>query len=271
MFLNPRRCGAKMISFSMRTLLIVLLLLVPITSQTRAELDAKFGPTEGNRYRIKSNMAVEATFFENGRVKTLRILPDDPKDKNALLTNKEAWETMGQLVPGRLCLHAQSLSQLEVSCPPWGKCRLIREEWRRATTEMVRYKKDVVYYSIALTDDVVPPPGNMNLSPGYFHTPNCSIDTAGGYIRKHGGIEIHYDIGVLAGNFAKRYAYSDEAEWIKTEKVGDDSVLIVLTKEKFIVATFEKAVANFTASVVSQSDIEDFLKMVLSYTPQKRN
>src|SRR5687767_3675005 len=132
----------------MRSLLIVLLFAIPLIAQTRAELESKFGPPEGNRYRIRSNMAVEATFFESGRVKTLRIVPDDAKDKNALLTNEEAWRTMNQLAPGRLCYHPRSLSQLEISCPPWGKCRVIREEWRRARTEMVRYKKAVLYYSI---------------------------------------------------------------------------------------------------------------------------
>src|SRR5689334_10270452 len=106
----------------MKSLLIVLLLFVPITAQTRAELDTKFGPPEGNRYRVNSNMALEATFFESGRLKTLRIVPDDPRDKNALLTNEEAWMTMGQIVPGRLCHRAQNLSQLEISCPPWGEC-----------------------------------------------------------------------------------------------------------------------------------------------------
>ncbi|HEX6126530.1 MAG TPA: hypothetical protein VFZ23_14245 [Pyrinomonadaceae bacterium] len=252
----------------MKTLLIVLLLALPFTAQTRAELENKFGQPEGDRYRIKSNMAVQATFFESGRVKTLRIIPADPKE---LLTNEEAWRMMGQLAPGRLCHRARNLSQLEVSCPPFGKCRLIREEWRRATTQMVRFKKDVVYFSITLTDDVKPPPGNINLLPGYSHTPGCGIDTATGYIRKHGGMEIYYDIGKLAGNFAKRYVGSDKVEWTKTEKVGDDAVLIMLTKEKRIVATFEKAAANFTASVNSQSDINDFLKMVLSYASPKRN
>jgi len=48
-------------------------------------------------------------------------------------------------------------------------------------------------------------------------------------------------------------------------------VLIVLTKQKYIVATFEKAVANFMATPASQADIDDFLKMVLTYNPPKRN
>jgi len=84
-------------------------------------------------------------------------------------------------------------------------------------------------------------------------------------------MEIRYDIGKMAGNFAIRYSNSNIVEWTKTEQVGDDSVLIVLTKQKYIVATFEKAVANFMATPASQADIDDFLKMVLTYNPTKRN
>ena len=84
-------------------------------------------------------------------------------------------------------------------------------------------------------------------------------------------MEINYDIGKMAGNFAIRYSNSNIVEWTKTEQVGDDSVLIVLTKQKYIVATFEKAVANFMATPASQADIDDFLKMVLTYNPPKRN
>jgi len=84
-------------------------------------------------------------------------------------------------------------------------------------------------------------------------------------------MEINYDIGKMAGNFATRYSNSNIVEWTKTEQVGDDSVLIVLTKQKYIVATFEKAVANFMATPASQADIDDFLKMVLTYNPTKRN
>jgi len=91
-------------------------------------------------------------------------------------------------------------------------------------------------------------------------------------------MEIRYDIGKMAGNFAIRYSNSNIVEWTKnivewtkTEQVGDDSVLIVLTKQKYIVATFEKAVANFMATPASQADIDDFLKMVLTYNPPKRN
>jgi len=116
-----------------------------------------------------------------------------------------------------------------------------------------------------------PPPGNIKLLPGYEHVPGCGIDTAAGYIKKDGGMEINYDIGKMAGNFAIRYSNSNIVEWTKTEQVGDDSVLIVLTKQKYIVATFEKAVANFMATPASQADIDDFLKMVLTYNPPKRN
>jgi hypothetical protein len=74
----------------------------------------------------------------------------------------------------------------------------------------------------------------------------------------------------MAGNFAMRYANSPAALWTRVEEAHDGLVLIVLTKENRIIATFDNSDSNFTARVASQSDIDDFLKMVLTYIPPKR-
>lgn len=252
----------------MKVLLILLLLVFAVTAQTRGELDSKYGPIEGNRYRIKPGIAVEVTFSESGKVRTFRIIPSDPNSKNALLRVDDVRKVVVELVPGRICRHPLKTTEIKLSCSPWKSCRGIEEEWKRATTLIVWYKDSVVYSMVRLKDEPIPRPGRMKLLSGYEHEPSCGIDTAGGYIRKIDGIKIHYDIGVMAGNFAMRYANSDIAEWTRTEKIGDDNVLIVLTKEKSIIATFEKAVANFSAKVSSQADIDDFLKMLLTYNPQ---
>lgn len=253
----------------MRPLLIILFLVSPVAAQTRAELDSKYGPIEGNLYRIKTGIAVEVTFSEIGKAKTFRIIPDDPRDKDALLKIEDVRRVSKELAGDKLCWPRRH-TEIKVPCPPRKDCKGIQEEWERATTLLVRYKDLIVYALITLAEDTTPAPGNIKLLPGYEHVPGCGIDTTVGDIKKVDGIEIRYDIGRMAGKYAMRYANSYSAEWTRTEQVGDDSVLIVLTKEKRIIATFEKAVANFTAYVASKADIDDFLKMILTYKPPVR-
>src|SRR5215204_6629979 len=90
-------------AFLMKTLLIILFLVFPLAAQTRSQLDSKYGPIEGNLYRIKPGIAVEATFYESCRVKTFRIVSDTSKDKDALLLADDVRKAIRELVPGRLC------------------------------------------------------------------------------------------------------------------------------------------------------------------------
>ncbi|MBK9164448.1 MAG: hypothetical protein IPM21_11190 [Acidobacteria bacterium] len=253
----------------MRAILFILLLASALAAQSRTTLDSKYGPPEGDRYRIKPGIVVEASFLETGKVKTLRIVPDDPEDKNALLRAEDVRNVIRELAPGRLCRRPLKYTEIKkLPCPPRKGCRGVQEEWKRATTLMVRHKKGVVYSLVTLSDESVPPPGHIKLLPGYEHMPLCGIDTVAGYIRKEGGLGIGYDIGEMAGNFAMIYAHSDVAEWTKTEQFSDDKALIVLTKQNYIVATFEKSFANFSATVSSKSEIDDFLRIVLTYKPK---
>jgi hypothetical protein len=253
----------------MSVLLLTLLLVLPVAGQTRDALNSRYGPTEGNRYRVKPGIAVEVTFTESGKVQTFRIVPDESKSRKALLRLDDVRNVIAELIPGRLCLRPLTYTEIKVPCPQRKNCKGIQEEWKRATTLMALHKDSVAYALVTLTDELIPPPGNMKLLPDYEHVPGCGIDTSVGYIKKDDGIKILYDIGRMAGNFAIRYASTHTAEWTKTEQVRDDSVLVVLTKDKHIVATFEKAVANFSARVSSQSDIDDFLKIVLTYNPSR--
>ena len=254
--------------FLMRILFIILFLALPLAAQTRAEIESRYGPGEGNRYRVKPGIAVEVDYADSGKVKQFRIVPDHSNDKNAFMPIDDVRRVIRELLPGRIC-RPQNYKQIEVPCPPRKSCRGFEEVFRTMTALMVSYKGSVAYALITLRDELVPPPGNMTLLPGYEHEQHCGIDTAVGVIKKVGGIEINYDNGRMAGNFANRYANSSNVEWSRTEKVDGDSVVIVLTKEKRIIATFEKANANFFARVGSQSDIDDFLKMVLTYRPSK--
>jgi hypothetical protein len=252
----------------MRILFIILFLAFPLAAQTRAEIESRYGPGEGNRYRVKSGIAVEVDYADSGKVKQFRIVPDDPNDKNALMPIDEVRRVIRELVPGRIC-RPRSTKEIEVPCPPRKSCRGVEEVFRTLTALMVSYNNSAAYALLTLSDELIPAPGNMTLLAGYEHQPQCGIDTAVGVIKKAGGIEINYDNGRLAGNFASRYANSSIAEWTRTEQIDGDSVVIVLTKEKRIIATFENANANFFARVGSQSEIDDFLKMVLTYHPSK--
>lgn len=250
---------------SLWLILLTFSLSFPAMGQTREELDRRYGPIDGNRYQVRQGIAVEVTFADNGKVLTFKVVPNVPNDKNVLLNIDDVREVIRELIPGRLCRRPLSYTEINVPCPFRKGCKGFQEEWKRATTLNVMQKKGVVYNLVTLKHDVIPPPNDMKLLPGYEHIPSCGIDTAVGYIKKPGGMEIHYDIGHIAGNFASRYAYKENAEWTKTERVGDDSILIVLNEERFIVATYEKANAIFSARVSSHSDIDDFLKMVLTY------
>jgi hypothetical protein len=253
----------------MKILFIFLLLVSPVAAQTRAELDGKYGPSENNRYRVKPGISMDVTFSESGKAKQIRIVPDDSKDTNAFLRDDDILSVIKEILPGRMRVGAsESVKQIDMPCPPLKGCKGYQEVFKTLTVLTVRYERSIVYAVLTPDDKSFPPPGNMTLLPGYEHMPHYGIDTQVGVIKKIGGMTIDYDIGFLAGNFAVRYVGS--AEWVRTEQAGNDSVLIVLTKDKRIIATFEKAVANFHARVGSQSDIDDFLKMVLTYDPSKR-
>jgi hypothetical protein len=209
--------------FPIKSLMLGLFIASSLTAQTRAELDAKYGPIDGNHYRVKPGIAVEATFAEDGGVKTLRIVPDNPKDENALRPIDDVRNVIRELLGSRMACRPRSSERIEIACPPRKGCFGFKEEWKSHSILLVWYKKSVVSVSMTLFEPPpTPPPGNIKLLPGYEHFPACGIDTLAGDIKKSGGLEISYDIG---------------------------------------------AMANFSATVRSQSDIDDFLKMVLTYNP----
>ncbi|MBX3245219.1 MAG: hypothetical protein KF685_12280 [Acidobacteria bacterium] len=250
----------------MKGLLAILLLVLPLAAQTKVELDSKYILIEGNLYRIKPGIILEVTFSDTGKAKTFHIFPDDPKDKNLVPSTEVIRGAIRELVGSRMCRTPLRSYRINIPCPLRKGCYGVKEEWKSLTTLMAWHKNSWLYATMSLQDEPeIPPPGRMKLLPGYIHLPGCGIDTSVGSIKIDGGMEIRYDIGHLTDNFASRYANTNDAEWTKTEYIRDDSVLIVLTKQRHIIASFEKASANFSARISSQADIDDFLKMVLTY------
>lgn len=253
----------------MRMFPIILLLVTPLIAQTRAELDTKYGPSDNDRYRVRPGIVAEVAFADNGKVSQFRIVSNDPKDPKALLPADDVRMVIWEIVPGGFRRRPHSYAKIQTPCPPRKSCDGHRDVFDNITTLMVWHKKLIAYALVTIEDKVYPPPGNIKMLPGYENVEGYGIDTSAGVIRKAGGLEIHYDIGHMAGNLAKRNETLRNAEWTRWEQTNGDSVLIVLTKNKRIVATFERAVANFYANVGSQSGIDDFIKMVLTYDPRR--
>ena len=114
-------------------------------------------------------------------------------------------------------------------------------------------------------DNAIPPPGGIKLLSGYVHTPDRGIDTTVGRIKKEGGLDIKYDIGVLAGEYVKHCQWNNTCVWYKEQQLNAGLVKIALQSNEIIVATFPRTTANFYAKVRTEEDIADFLLMILTF------
>ena len=145
--------------------------------------------------------------------------------------------------------------------------------------------------TISRTPIQAPPPGNIQLLPGFVHQRRQGIDSRVGVIYKEGGLSIGYDIGRMAGVYASQYFpehfeqirkqtnlnpeaiereiqfLQDKVEWRQRQKVGRDELLVVFLKDSTLIASFVNSTANFTAKARSGNEIADFLLTVLTYQP----
>lgn len=114
-------------------------------------------------------------------------------------------------------------------------------------------------------DNASPPPGGIKLLNGYVHTPGRGIDSTVGSIKKEGGLNIRYDIGVLAGEYADRCRRDNTCVWYKEQQLNAGLVKIALQGNGFIVATFPRTTANFYTEARTDEDIAEFLIMILTF------
>ncbi|MCE9528602.1 MAG: hypothetical protein K8R36_21365 [Planctomycetales bacterium] len=112
-------------------------------------------------------------------------------------------------------------------------------------------------------------PGGMKLMSGYRHKRLQGKDTRVGEISKEGGLSIKYDIGRLAGNYAKSRA-KEETLWRKEQVLGGRPVHLAFAKDRTLYITLPEANANFYATTKSEEEIADILLMVLSYSPTEK-
>ncbi|HEV2912396.1 MAG TPA: hypothetical protein VGX92_03675 [Pyrinomonadaceae bacterium] len=122
-----------------------------------------------------------------------------------------------------------------------------------------------MFFATATQTD--PAPGGIKLLPGYQHKTLQGIDTRVGKIWKEGGLEIKYDIGSLAGDYANPKYFSKDFLWYKEQFVGGRKVRCALFKSNTLVISFPDSSANFMAGVKSQEDIAEMLLMILTYQP----
>lgn len=115
-----------------------------------------------------------------------------------------------------------------------------------------------------------PPPGDIRLLDGYRHIRKKGIDSRVGEISAPSGLTIRYDIGRMAGAYAPRVcAEATACLWYKKQNNNGNEVVVGLTREGKIYATFPNDYANFYADTKSSEDVADFLLMVLTYTPKE--
>ena len=121
----------------------------------------------------------------------------------------------------------------------------------------------------ARADDSLP--GSIKMLDGYKHQKLQGTDSQVGKIWKDGGITIQYDIGLMAGNYAKqqRKHKADHLLWDKLQTWNGEPVEMAMMKDRLLYVSFPKRHANFYCKVKEEQDIIDALLMVLTYIPVK--
>lgn len=120
-----------------------------------------------------------------------------------------------------------------------------------------------------------PPPGNIQLLPGYTHKALQGIDSRPGVIEKEGGLKIHYDIGAVippgqprfGGSFSDRpkAVPENQRHWYKEQTIAGQPVHIAYTKQNVLMAAFPKGGINFSVKAKTTEDVTDALLIILSY------
>ncbi len=112
------------------------------------------------------------------------------------------------------------------------------------------------------------PPGSIVLLEGYRHKTEQGIDSRVGRIWKDGGLEISYDIGGLAGEYANTIE-AGQILWKRQQRLHGRNAVLVMNRENRLFVTFagtdDHPPANFFASIGSTQDLADMLLMVLTY------
>jgi hypothetical protein len=90
-----------------------------------------------------------------------------------------------------------------------------------------------------------------------------------GRIWKTDGVEIHYDIGQMAGTYAecKSCGWTEEELWLNKQFVNGQESILVFTKSKRLIVTFPKIKCGFLREIRREENIADMLLMLCTFQP----
>lgn len=123
------------------------------------------------------------------------------------------------------------------------------------------------------------PPGAVKLLEGYRHASGLGFDSRVGRIWKEKGLEIHYDIGGMSGNWADA-VHPSELLWKRQQTIAGRAVVVAEGRGRVVVTfparegepltgSMEEYPANFYAVVGSRADLADLLLTALSYPSEE--
>ena len=117
-----------------------------------------------------------------------------------------------------------------------------------------------------------PLPGSIKLLDGFKHQKMQGIDSRVGKIWIENGLSIQYDIGAMAGNYAKqqREYQADQMLWAKQQTIKGAKVEVVLRKDRDLYVSFPDKNANFFGKVKTEEELAEALLIVLSYLPAEK-
>jgi hypothetical protein len=123
-----------------------------------------------------------------------------------------------------------------------------------------------------------PPPGALQLLPGYTHVPKQGFDSVAGEISKKDGLTIQYEIGrvrkpgafALGGDFSDRAAGLRDAEWLKKQVVNGQTMNVAYSKDNMLYVSFPESGVNFHVKAKTPEEVAEVLLMLLTYPAAKK-
>jgi hypothetical protein len=118
----------------------------------------------------------------------------------------------------------------------------------------------------------ITPPGNIRLLVNYVHETRQTIDTSEGSFVRSDGFKIDYWNGSHVTNLARKRLREDKDKVIWSKQIAhfDDVVFLAYFKDGEIIASFDKSKANFYSLTKTSEDVADFVLIVMTYNPPKR-
>lgn len=114
--------------------------------------------------------------------------------------------------------------------------------------------------------------GTLDLPDGFVEKPTKGIDSkVGTIVSEKEKLEIHYDIGRLAGLYADPKARKDRWVWFKEGKANDHTYYYAVSKRvaaSFYVTFPDVGPTNFYADVKTEQEINRVLEIVTKFKPK---